>query len=91
MSININKNTVALSSKYVILNKSPIVYITVHDDGVWEFWGNEVVDEKEIMVVTVGQIIEIDPSINEIINAIGVGFAATRSVVDKKWKIVSKN
>jgi len=86
----INLNTLALSSKYVITKVSPIVYATVHDDGIWEFWSKETIEEEEIMVVTLKQIIEIDPSINEIIH-IAEGIAAVRNDISTPWQFVSKN
>jgi len=46
----ISLSAVALSSRYVMEKISPIIYATVHEDGVWEFWGKEIIDESEILV-----------------------------------------
>ena len=86
----INLNVAVLTSKYVMKQKSPIVYATLDDDGVWQFWSKELVDESEIMVVSLKEIIAVDASIKDILD-LQVGFAAMRNEGDGKWEIVSKN
>jgi hypothetical protein len=85
-----NLNVSVLTSKYVISKTSPIVYVTLHDDGVWEFWSNEIIDESEIMVVSLKQIIDIDDSVTKILD-LSVGFVAMRKGKDDNWEIVAKN
>lgn len=85
-----NLNVAVLTSKYVVSKVSTIVYVTLHDDGVWEFWSKEEIDESEIMVVSLKQILEIDASIKQILN-LSVGFSAVRNDKSDEWQIVAKN
>lgn len=85
-----NTEVAVLTSQYVISKVSPIVYVTVYDDGVWEFWSKETIDESEIMVVSLSQILMIDQSVSDILN-LSVGFAAVRVSLDDIWKIIAKN
>lgn len=83
-------NTAVLTSKYVMSNLSPIVYIAHHEDGVWEFWGEEIVEEADIMVVSLGRIIEIDATVLEIAE-MPVEFNAIRGKEERSWNVVPKN
>lgn len=85
-----NLNTAVLTSKYVMNENSPIVYIAHHEDGVWEFWGNEKINEEEILVVSLAQIIKIDQTVLEV-SDMEINFNAIREAKDKPWRIVSKN
>lgn len=86
----IEYNTPVLTSKYVIKNNSEIIYVAHHQDGIWEFWGKENIDESEILVASWGQIISIDSSILQIAS-LPIGFSALREGINSQWKIVSKN
>jgi hypothetical protein len=85
-----NLDTVALTSKYVIQHNSPIVFIAHHEDGIWEFWGKEIIDESEIIVVSLRQIIQIDPTILEVAD-LPVEFNAIRESKESPWAVVPKN
>jgi hypothetical protein len=85
-----NLNTVVFTSKYVIYENSPIVYVSHHADGIWEFWGNEKIDESEIVVVSLSQLIGIEPAILDIAD-LPIEFSAVRESKDKPWTIVAKN
>ena len=87
---NESLNTAVLTSKYVMSQASPIVYIAHHDDGVWEFWGKEIIEEAEIMVVSLGQIIHIDPTVLDVADMPNE-FNAIRDRRDSPWNIVPKN
>jgi len=87
---NESLNTAVLTSKYVMSRESPIVYIAHHDDGTWEFWGKEIIDEAEIMVVSLGQIIQVDPSVLDVAD-LPVEFNAIREKEKSPWNIVPKN
>jgi hypothetical protein len=78
------------TSDYIISKKSSIVYIAHHDDGTWEFWGNEIVTEREIRIVSLAQIIKIDPTVLEVAD-MPVEFNAIRESKNLNWKITSKN
>lgn len=83
-------NTAVLTSKYIMSHSSTIVYVAHHEDGVWEFWGEEIVDEADIMVVSLGQIIKIDPTVLEVAE-MPIEFNAIRDKRESSWNIVPKN
>lgn len=82
--------TIVFTSKYVLSEGSTIVYIAHHDDGIWEFLGKEIVSESEIRLVSLAQIIKIDPTVLEIAD-MPVEFNAIRESKHFDWKIISKN
>jgi hypothetical protein len=86
----IDLNVAVFTSRYVMKNKSPIVYVTLHDDGCWEFYSKETITESEIMIVSLQEIINVDASIKEILN-LQVGFYAMRKDKSEEWQIVAKN
>ncbi len=90
MAINYNLDNTVLTSKYVISDKSTIVYVAHHDDETWEFWGKETIDESEIVVVSLRNIVEIDSTVLEIVD-LPQGFNAIRTSALDKWEIVPKN
>ncbi|MBT2563793.1 hypothetical protein J7E50_21460 [Pedobacter sp. ISL-68] len=85
-----NLDTAVFTSKYVMTNSSPIVYIAHHEDGAWEFWGDQTINESEIVVVSLQQIIKVDPTILEV-SDLPIGFNAIRETKEKPWVLVSKN
>jgi hypothetical protein len=88
--INIDYGAPVLTSKYIISQQSAIVYVAHHEDGTWEFWGAELVDESEVMIISWKEIIEIDYSVLEVAD-LPIEFNAVRDELGKPWKIVSKN
>jgi hypothetical protein len=83
-------DTIVFTSKYVMLNGCPIVYVAHHEDGTWEFWSEELVDESEIMLVTLEQIIKKDLSLFELAD-LPIESSASRKSPEKEWIIMSKN
>ena len=85
-----NLNTAVLTSEYVLNRTSPIIYVAHHDDGIWEFWGKEEIEESDIKVVSLAQIIAIDPSVLEVAD-LSEQFAAIRDAKGSSWNIIAKN
>jgi hypothetical protein len=85
-----NLNTVVFTSKYVAVQNSPIVYVAHHEDGTWEFWGDQIIDESEIMLVALEQIIKIDTSILELAD-LPIEFSAQRKSKESEWILLPKN
>jgi hypothetical protein len=83
-------STAVFTSKYVMEKSSPIVYIAHNEDGSWEFWGKEIIDESEIMVVSLEQIMKTDPTIVDVAD-LPIQFTAVREDKDKAWQILSNN
>jgi hypothetical protein len=85
-----NVKTAVLTSKYVMHEQSPILYIAHHEDGMWEFWGCKTIDEGEIMVVTLQQLIQLDPTIQKVAD-LPMGTTAFRMNIDAVWTVQSEN
>ena len=79
-------NTIVFTSKYVAIEGSPIVYVAHHEDGSWEFWGNQIIDESEIMLVTLEQILNKDNTILDLAD-FPFEFSAQRNSKDDDWII----
>ena len=77
------------TSKFVIENSSPIVSVIHHEDGTWEFLGKEVITEREIMIVSLNQIIKIDPSLLELTD-LPIEFTAVRKSKDNTWELIPR-
>ena len=87
---NESLNTAVFTSSYVITGRSPIVYVAHHEDGTWEFWGKEVIDESDIVVVSLRDIIEIDSTVLEIAG-MSSDFNAVRDSKIAEWRFISKS
>ena len=85
-----DKNMVVFTTTYVVKMKSPIVYITHDEDGSWQFLSSEGADMKEVMLVRLGEIIEIDPSIRDVLY-VSPNTEAHRSNIESEWVLVNKN
>ncbi|HVU99127.1 MAG TPA: hypothetical protein VHE34_28085 [Puia sp.] len=85
-----NLNTAVFTSDYVLSGSSPIVYIAHHEDGSWEFWSKETISESDVRVVSLQQIIAIDPSVLEVAD-LPLQFAAVRDDISRPWNLISKN
>ncbi len=83
-------STAVFTSKYVMGKDSPIVYVAHNEDGSWEFWGKEIIDESEIMVVLLEQIIRTDPTVLDVAD-LPIQFTAVREAKGNSWQILSNN
>lgn len=70
----------------VVQEKSPILSVFHDLDGDWQFLGNELVTTENAMIVSLSQIIDIDASVNDILN-MPSGYEAHRKSKKKSWKI----
>ena len=84
---NIDLNIYVFTTKYVIKDKSPIVRVLHDEDGDWQFLGNEGnLQESDAMVVSLGEIIQFDETLSEIIN-LPIGRQAMRNDKGTQWYI----
>jgi hypothetical protein len=80
-----NKKAV-ITTKYVA-NKQSVIVSVYHDlEDDWQFMGSEEVTEDDAMVLSMEQIIAIDPTITEILN-IGIGYSAHRDSQTDQWRV----
>jgi hypothetical protein len=82
----IDNNKAVITTKYITNYNSDIisVYHDLEDD--WQFMGKEDVTENDAIVLSIGQILHIDSSVNEVLN-IGIGYSAHRKTKTDSWRI----
>jgi len=81
-------NIYVFTTKYVLNEGSPIVYVSHDDDGDWQFLGKEKgLGEEDAKVISLGEMIEHDPSIKEIAH-LPLGKKAIRENIYSPWSIL---
>lgn len=81
-----SENTACFSCRHVIKGSAPILYVTHDaDDGGWQFLCGGDHTEEDAMIVCMGEVVKIDPSVNEL-HAIPEGTGATRETRGGAWK-----
>jgi|PlaIllAssembly_1097288.scaffolds.fasta_scaffold83064_1 hypothetical protein len=79
-------NTAVFTTKYIIDNLSPVLYVYHENDGCWQFHGEDDVTEEDARLVSLGEMLEIDKSLAEILN-MPEGYEAIRTNKTEKWQI----
>lgn len=85
-------NTAVFTTKYVVQDKRPITYVThEEEDGAWQFFSSDKFEhyEEVAMIVGLGQIVSLDPSLLEL-SDMPQGHYAIRDSVNDKWIIKPK-
>lgn len=77
-------NKPVITTHYVMSTGSEITYIVYDEDGDWQFFGNEDVDENDARVMSVKQILELDESLKDLPD-MEKGQTASRMTADAKW------
>jgi len=90
MDYSENLNLAVFTTTYVMIKKSPIVYISHDFEGDWQFLSAETVPTTEAMLVALGEIIEFDPTVIEVLN-MPLNHGAFRKDKNSGWRIVPKN
>lgn len=82
---------IVISTKNIINKSVPILNVTHDLDGIWQFLNHDVeVKEEDAVVVSIHEIIKIDPTVIEIIN-IPRGTSTIRKSVGTQWIIFNDN
>ena len=83
-----NLNTAVFTTKYILNNNSPILYVYHYEeDGAWEFLGMETdINDDDYRVLSLEEIINIDSSVLKIIS-IKMGYYAKRESREAEWII----
>ena len=78
-------NTAVITTKYVVHQQSPILAVFHFADGFWQFSGQEepLVD-ADYLVLGLGQVIALDPSILEVAD-LPLGVGASRVNKEAAW------
>jgi hypothetical protein len=80
-----NTNVYVFTTQFVLKNNSPIVTVYLDDDGDWQFLGKESnLKEEDAMVVSLQEIINFDPSIQQVLS-LPIGSKAYRLDKDSAW------
>jgi hypothetical protein len=84
-------NTAVFTTKYVIGQNSPILYVYHFDDGSWQFSGKEKnLKDEDYKVISLGEMLEIDGTL-KVLGDMPCGFEAVRKAKENKWEIISSN
>ena len=59
-------NTATILCKHIARGEKPILYVSHDDDGMWQFLCNQEHNIEDLMLVSLKQAYELDPSIGEI-------------------------
>lgn len=87
----INLNECVFTTKYVIHEHSLITHVLHEHDGDWQFLGNEEnLTKNDALLVTIGEIIEFDPSLTPLMN-MPLGKQAFRESPEEEWTIYNIN
>jgi hypothetical protein len=89
--ISMMENNIAtITTKYVLENFSPILYVYHDSEGVWQFFGNEEnIQEEDARVLSLSEIILMDPTIEKILH-LPKNFEAKRMDIHSNWIISEK-
>jgi len=91
MMENIDLDGVAISTKNIVNDGSPILKVSHDDDGIWQFLdGSSELDENDAMVVSLGTMLDIDSTLKEILN-LPLGSNAFRRDKNSTWIITNHN
>ncbi|MGC4007164.1 MAG: hypothetical protein QM811_30160 [Pirellulales bacterium] len=63
----------------------PILYAVHDEDGGWQFLDGGTVSDEDASVVSLKQIVELDPTVNAL-SDLPRGWAAERDAVDEPWQ-----
>jgi hypothetical protein len=79
--------TAVLTTKQISVKQAVVFYVYHHErDDMWEFLGNQEINEEDCVVVAIEEIISLDPSILQI-GALSKGSYAYRESKSDFWTI----
>jgi hypothetical protein len=83
--MDLNFNQAVLTTRYVLESQSPVVYVAHDHDRYWQFLGKEEnLNEKDGRIISLGEMISLDPSIKDIL-WIQSGMSAHRHTIGEEW------
>lgn len=83
-------DTAVFTTRFVIEDGNPITYVShEEEDGAWQFFsGDPFLDfESVARIVSLGELVQLDPSIEDVVLNLEEGFFASREFIGDKWKI----
>jgi len=80
-------NTAVITTKYVLENRSPILFVFHFEDGFWQFSGaEENLSNEDYKLVSLDEIITLDPSVLQV-SDLQYEKKAYRENTSSNWKI----
>ena len=81
------RRVAVFTTTHVVRAGKPILYVSHDaDDGAWQFHSGDRVNTKDMMLLALEEILEIDPSIGSLAN-LPLGHCATRRNSRSAWRI----
>ncbi len=80
------RHVATFTSRQIVKDKQPVLYV-YHDeeDGPWQFLPGTAVAEEDIMMVSLEEMVQLDPTLNELFN-LPMGEIAVRRFAGDKWE-----
>lgn len=89
--MSIDLKTIAISTKNIIYESTPILKVSHDDDGIWQFLDGSIqLNEDDAIVISLETILNIDLTVKEILN-LPMGSVAFRKNLSSKWIITNHN
>lgn len=80
-----DSSTSVFTTRQVMIGNSPIVYVVHDEEGDWQFFGaDENVQDTDVMIVSLQQVVQHDPTVLEIAN-LPKSTVATREDANAPW------
>lgn len=74
------------TTRKVIIEQAPILRVIYDEDGFLQFFaGEDFATSDNAMIVSLGEILQIDSSLQSIINSLSIGQTAYRKDVQSSW------
>ena len=80
------KNKAAITTRFVVKEGSVITFVSLDEDGDWQFLGDEDVEEKDAFIISIEQILEMDKTLKNI-PELQKGQSAFRINLDSPWQV----
>ena len=85
-----NKNKSVLTTSYVLCSGSPVTFVLYDEDGDWQLFGDDEVDDDEnAYLVSVEEILELEPSLRKLPD-MQQGQAVAREKDGTRWNFVEE-
>lgn len=81
-----NLNQAIITTRFVVYEHSEIVTVFHDEEDDWTFFGKEDITTEDALVLSLGEIIKLDNSIDYILN-MGKGYTAHRNSKKDNWRI----
>lgn len=85
--MEIDYKQAVFTTKLVMSGKSTILRVQHENDGYWQFLGDEYVTEDDALIVALGDMLELDKTLKDIIESVPMGKFAYRTSKFSPWCI----